>query len=154
MDNIDYIVDYIRNRPYMSGIERDRIRKKQTAEVFTPTPLAEHMVASFSDQMLADPTKTIIDPACGDGQILGEVVIARVRHGLTLEQALKVTYGVDIMQDNVDLCRTRLLCGREDLRPIVERNIVCADALTYDYSFKPSVKKPKVDFEDLFDYAS
>ena len=47
-------------------------------------------------------------------------------------------YGVDLMQDNVDLCRERLLCGREDLRHIVERNIVCHDALTYDYSFNGS----------------
>jgi len=39
------------------------------------------------------------------------------------------------MQDNVDLCRERLLCGREDLRHIVDKNIVCADALTYDYTF-------------------
>jgi hypothetical protein len=39
------------------------------------------------------------------------------------------------MQDNVDLCRERLLCGRTDLAHIVERNIVCNNALTYDYSF-------------------
>lgn len=39
------------------------------------------------------------------------------------------------MQDNVNLCRDRLLCGREDLRHVVEKNIVCADALKYDYSF-------------------
>jgi hypothetical protein len=39
------------------------------------------------------------------------------------------------MQDNVDLCRERLLCGREDLRHIVEKNIVCHDALTYNYTF-------------------
>ena len=39
------------------------------------------------------------------------------------------------MQDNVDLCRERLLCGREDLRHIVEKNIVCADGLAYNYCF-------------------
>ena len=42
------------------------------------------------------------------------------------------------MQDNVDLCRERLLCGREDLRHIVEQNIVCADALRYHYRFDGS----------------
>jgi hypothetical protein len=55
--------------------------------------------------------------------------------GSTFEQALQTIYGVDLMQDNADLCRERLLCGQEHLRHIVERNIVCADALEYDYSF-------------------
>ena len=42
------------------------------------------------------------------------------------------------MQDNVDLCRERLLCGREDLRHIVEKNIICADGLRYHYRFDSS----------------
>ena len=58
-----------------------------------------------------------------------------MENGSTFEQALSTVYGVDLMQDNVDLCRERLLCGQEHLRHIVERNIVCHDALTYDYSF-------------------
>jgi hypothetical protein len=37
----------------------------------------------------------------------------------------------------VDLCRERLLCGREDLRPIVEQNIQCRDALKFGYNFEP-----------------
>ena len=42
------------------------------------------------------------------------------------------------MPDNVKLCQDRLLCGREDLRHIVEQNIVCADALRYHYRFDGS----------------
>jgi hypothetical protein len=41
------------------------------------------------------------------------------------------------MIDNVDLCRERLLCGREDLRHIVEHNIQCRDALKFGYNFEP-----------------
>lgn len=69
---------------------------------------------------------------------MGEVVIRKVQNGSTLEQALSTTYGVDLMQDNVDLCRARLLCGQEDLRHIVEQNIVCADGLKYHYRFDGS----------------
>ena len=55
------------------------------------------------------------------------------------------------MQDNVDLCRERLLCGREDLRHICERNLVCHDALTYDYSFNGTNKtNAELRFEKLF----
>jgi len=56
----------------------------------------------------------------------------------TFEQALSTVYGVDLMEDNVELCRERLLCGREDLRHIVEQNIVCADGLRYHYRFDGS----------------
>jgi hypothetical protein len=60
---------------------------------------------------------------------------------MTHEEALRTIYGVDIMIDNVDECRDRLLCGQEDLRDIVEQNIVCDDALIYKYKFKKPKKK-------------
>jgi hypothetical protein len=58
-----------------------------------------------------------------------------MENGSTFEQALSTIYGVDLMIDNVDLCRERLLCGREDLRHIVEKNIVCYNGLEYDFKF-------------------
>jgi hypothetical protein len=39
------------------------------------------------------------------------------------------------MIDNIYLCRERLLCGQENLRHIVEKNIVCYNGLEYDYEF-------------------
>jgi type I restriction-modification system DNA methylase subunit len=119
----------------MSGIERDKLRVKATGEVFTPTPLVQEILDKLDPELFKDPTKTFIDPACGDGQFLGEVLIRKVDNCIDFEQALATIYGVDLMQDNVDLCRERLLCGREDLRHIVEKNIVCADGLEYNYCF-------------------
>jgi type I restriction-modification system DNA methylase subunit len=119
----------------MSGVERDRARVKATGEVFTPTTLVQEILDQLDPQLFKDPNKTFLDPSCGDGQFLGEVLIRKLENGIPFEQALSTIYGIDLMQDNVNLCRERLLCGREDLRHIVERNIVCADALTYDYSF-------------------
>jgi hypothetical protein len=40
------------------------------------------------------------------------------------------------MIDNVDLCRERVLCGQENLRHIVEKNIQCRDALKFGYNFE------------------
>lgn len=119
----------------MSGIERDKIRIKATGEVFTPTILVQKILDKLDLNLFTDPTKTFLDPSCGDGQFIGEVLIRKVENGIDFETALSTIYGVDLMQDNVELCRERLLCGRNDLRHIVERNIVCHDALTYDYSF-------------------
>jgi type I restriction-modification system DNA methylase subunit len=133
---LNQIVDHIRNRDYMSGVERDDTRVKATGEVFTPTTLVQEILDNLDPTLFSDPTKTFIDPACGDGQFLGEVLIRKMENGIDFETALSTIYGVDLMQDNVELCRERLLCGREDLRHIVEKNIVCADALEYDYLFE------------------
>ena len=119
----------------MSGIERDKVRIKTTGEVFTPTELVQEILHKIPTEIFTDPNKTYLDPSCGDGQFLGEVLIRKVENGIDFEQALSTIYGVDLMQDNVDLCRERLLCGQEHLRPIVEQNIVCADALRYHYRF-------------------
>ena len=119
----------------MSGIDRDSVRTKATQEVFTPTVLVQSILDEFPKDMFSDPTKTFLDNSCGDGQFLSEALIRKVEAGIDFETALSTIYGVDLMQDNVNLCRERLLCGREDLRHIVDKNIVCADALTYDYSF-------------------
>lgn len=132
------MIKHIRNRDYMSGVERDHSRVKATGEVFTPTPLVQEMLDQIPNDQFNDPTKTFLDPSCGDGQFLGEVLIRKMENGSTFEQALSTVYGVDLMQDNVKLCQDRLLCGKEDFRPIVERNIVCADALRYHYRFDGS----------------
>jgi len=119
----------------MSGIEREHVRVKATGEVFTPTPLVQEMLDKLPLEQFTDTNKTFLDPSCGDGQFLGEVLIRKIENGSTFEQALSTIYGVDLMQDNVELCRERLLCGRNDLRYIVEKNIVCADGLEYNYLF-------------------
>jgi type I restriction-modification system DNA methylase subunit len=119
----------------MSGVERDQVRVKATGEVFTPTPLVQEMLDKLDPSAFNDPTNTFLDPSCGDGQFLSEVLIRKLENGDDFETALSTIYGVDLMEDNVALCRERLLCGKEELRHIVERNIVCHDGLTYDYSF-------------------
>jgi|TARA_R110000796_G_scaffold191708_1_gene308426 type I restriction-modification system DNA methylase subunit len=110
-------------------------RVKLTDEVFTPTELVQEILDKVPTEIFVDSSKTYLDPSCGDGQFLGEALIRKVENGIDFEQALSTIYGVDLMQDNVDLCRERLLCGQEHLRPIVEQNIVCADALRYHYRF-------------------
>ena len=129
MSDIEKIIKHIRNRSYMSGIERNRDRVKATGEVFTPTVLVQEILNTLDQTVFTNPTKTFIDPTCGDGQFLGEVLIRKIENGIDFETALCTIYGVDLMQDNVDLCRERLLCGREDLSHIVEKNIIQGDAL-------------------------
>lgn len=135
---LDEVIDHIRNRDYMSGLERDHLRIKATSEVFTPTDLVQKLLDELPKELFVDPTKTFLDPSCGDGQFLGEVLIRKLENSIDFETALGSIYGVDLMEDNVELCRERLLCGCEKYRHIVEQNIVCADALRYHYRFDSS----------------
>jgi len=121
----------------MSGVEREKARVKANGEVFTPTALVEQTLDQL-DSSVFNSNKTVLDPSCGDGQFLASVLYRKLQNGIEFDVALGSIYGVDLMQDNVELCRERLLCGREDLRYIVEQNIVCADAMRYHYRFDGS----------------
>ena len=134
-------IEHCRNREYMSGVERDKHRIKQTAEVFTPTPLVQEMLDKLEQQdptLFSDLNKTFLDNSCGDCQFLSEVVIRKKeKSGCTLEEALKTTYGVELMKDNVNECKKRLSGPNPtpEILEIVNKNIVCHDALTYNYKF-------------------
>jgi hypothetical protein len=122
----------------MSGVERDKLRIKATSEVFTQTSDVQFCLDEFDDIVWLDVNQKFIDPSCGDGQFLSEVVIRKMeRSGCTLEQALSTTYGVELMEDNVKLCKERLGGPNptQEILDILDKNIVCADALKYDYSF-------------------
>ncbi len=139
--SLNTYIEHARKFKFMSGVERDKLRIKQTAEVFTPTPLVQEMLDKLEEQdptLFSDETKTAIDPTCGDGQFLVEVVIRKMqRSGCTLEQALATTYGVELMKDNVALCKKRLAGPNptQAILDILDKNIVNADALKYHYRF-------------------
>lgn len=151
MEEINNIINSIRAHNYMSGINRDIHRQKRTGEVFTKDWLVQYGIqqANLSAVVdLADPSSTIIDTAAGDGAFLCEALIYMLEGGLSHKDSLEKIYGIEKELDNVKLLQNRLLAGNENLRYIVERNIVCHDSLTYDYSFSGSNKTIQ---EKLFD---
>ena len=104
----DRIKDKINDHAYMSSIDRDKQRIQSTAEHFTPTDLVIEMLSNIDINRLGA-GKTILDPACGDGQFLTAIKWVKVYiHQMTESDALEDIYGVDIMRDNVDLCKKRL----------------------------------------------
>ena len=133
--NTDTVIAHCRYREFMSGVRRDPTRIEAPGEYFTPTDLVNQILDQLPQDLFTDPSKTFMDPACGDGQFLSEVLIRKMQNGIDFETALSTIYGVDLMPDNVQVCQDRLLCQREDLREIVQRNIVCADGLTYAFTF-------------------
>lgn len=119
-------------------------RQKALGEIFTPIALVDEILDKLPSDLFTDPTKTFIDPAMGDGNFLVRVLERKITNGSTPTQALETTFGVDIMSDNVEECKMRLLAiaikhepngNIEQWERILDQNIVCHDALTYDFSF-------------------
>jgi hypothetical protein len=104
-----------------------------------------------------------LEPACGNGNFLAEVLsrkltVVKARYGKSpfdYERysvlAMTSIYGVDILEDNVQECRERLYLiwereydanvkkqaddqCRRAVRYILEKNILCGDALTMERS--------------------
>jgi type I restriction-modification system DNA methylase subunit len=104
----DDVLAHVESHDYMGGVERTVERVAATGEVFTPSVLVVEMLKQMPESDFG-PGKTVLDPACGDGQFLVAVKWVKVLiHGMTEEDALADIYGVDIMRDNVDLCKLRL----------------------------------------------
>ena len=116
---------------------RSKLRSNKLGEVFTPSGLVRELIDKIPDLFFEDKTKTYLDPACGSGNILVEVLNKKIQHGSTPLQALQTTYGVDIMPDNVLECRKRLfeVAYKHDPSPtkkwetILLTNIRCANSL-------------------------
>ncbi|NDB58883.1 hypothetical protein EB001_10575 [bacterium] len=128
---------------YMSGIDRMSDRVKSTGEIFTPTELVIEILQKmiYDDCQIFAPGKTIMDPACGDGQFLVPVKWLKILHyGMSEEDALNDIYGVDIMRDNVDLCKTRL-CGG---------NIIMGDTLNPSKILHEQTKKEYMEMNRIF----
>lgn len=93
----------------MKEITRSKERIKQTGEVFTPLPLVDEILDKLPKECFTDPTKTFLEPACGDGNFLVRIIAYKIFHGSTPEQALSTTYGLDIMEDNIAKAKQRVL---------------------------------------------
>ena len=114
-----------------TSLTKSKKRVKELGEVFTPPALVNEMLDKLDPDVWYH-DKTFIDPSCGTGNFLVAVVERKLQAGSMSLQALRTTYGIDIMSDNVCECRERLLevsGNPEGGQEIVERNIVCGDSL-------------------------
>ncbi len=135
-----HVAARLNEHDYMTGVERTVERVRATGEVFTPTDLVIEILR-YCDLDLFAPGKTVLDPACGDGQFLIAAKWIKVlHHGMSEAAALDDLYGVDIMRDNVDLCLRRLGGG----------TIVMGDALKPGRELEGQTQRERSLMLDLF----
>ena len=117
------------NQNVGSTIERSDERIKETQEVFTPMELVEQMIDEIPEELLKDPSSTFIDNSAGCGNFLVGLKNRLLQYHNEEHILDNMLYAVEMMEDN-----HRELCERLGV-PVTHRHYVCADALTYNYSF-------------------
>ena len=121
-------------------IHRSSSRVKSTGEVFTPSELVISLLKSLPIDRFA-PKFTFLDPACGDGQFLMVVKLFKMYfHNMSEKKSLEDIYGVDIMRDNVDLCKKRLGGG----------NIIMGNTLNYSEKIDGQTPQEHLQMIEIF----
>lgn len=140
MFNIEKFLD-------LTGYEETRKDRRKSKEVnsqefFTPYSIVKRMCDKVSDEDWADPNKTFCEPCFGNGQFLIYIIYNRILHGVSWKRALETTYGVELMQDNVDECKDRVISLLKALdidfdeniaRDIMDKNLVCSNFFDWDF---------------------
>jgi len=122
-------------------LTKSKERVKALGEVFTPAVLVLEMLDKLpQDCWLSD--KTFLEPSCGTGNFLVQILQRKIDMGHPPLVALSTIYGIDIMQDNVNESRKRMLqialdggLAFDDLADAVrhlKRNIIVGNALETD----------------------
>lgn len=135
---------------------RTKERTKQTGEVFTPPALVIEMLEKLPEDIW-EVNKNFLDNSCGHGNFIIEIIKMKISKGLSVVQALKTTYGLDLMPDNVTDCHHRILeivGDTPEHRKIISHNIVCHDALNgWDYeNWCDEFNKQDVMIESLLEF--
>lgn len=88
---------------------KSKARVEAVGEVFTPLHIVNKMLDEFPPHCFSDPTFIWLEPTCGNGNFIVEIIRRKIAAGLTIEQALNTTWGMDIMDDNIEDCHKRIL---------------------------------------------
>ncbi len=121
---------------------KSKQRVSDFGEVFTPAHIVKDMCDLVPAEMWVSVDTTFLEPACGTGNFLAEILERKFKLCQSWEdglRALKSIYGMDIQADNVEEAKGRLFDMYIKQYPksaavsgliaaqILERNIVCGD---------------------------
>ena len=123
---------------------KSKNRVKEYAEVFTAEREVKAMCDLISSDIWENVKSTFLEPACGTGNFLVEILSRKYSQCNTEKDGLKAlasVVGIDIQQDNVEECRERLLRQYIERFPnanelsvimasgILKNNIICGNSL-------------------------
>ena len=88
---------------------KSKKRVRDHGEVFTPPHIVKEMISLVPDYVWSDPSKIMLEPSCGTGNFVVEMIRKKISSGCTPLQAIETTFAVDILMDNVSTTRRRIL---------------------------------------------
>ena len=131
---------------------KSKQRVSEHGEVFTAEREVKAMCDLVADECLRIDSR-FLEPACGEGNFLLEILSRKMstvelmfpQHDSEYQRnsliAVSSIYGIDILLDNVEICREKLFSLwnkdsfsedlRKSARKILELNIICGDTLKY-----------------------
>jgi hypothetical protein len=139
-EEITYVVNFKANKKNKKTTQtlttvtnRSKSRVRQTAEVFTCDELADRLVSQMDVSIFTDPTKKILEPSAGNGQLVLAILrrmkaLGRSDWTHILENQL---YICEYMKDNVEEMLDRLSDFTNLNVRLMEHNIVWADFLKF-----------------------
>ena len=117
-------------------------RRKKTGEFYTPYSIVKKMMDKISSEDWADPDKTFLEPSFGVGNFIICIIWNRIQHGIDWKTALDTCYGVELMQDNVDETKERIIdllnklnieYDKDVAYEIMNKNLVCSDFFKWNF---------------------
>ena len=112
-------------------------------EVEDSKSVLKKMMDKISSEDWHNPSKTFLEPCCGHGNFIIGILYRRiVEHGIDWKTALETLYGVELMQDNVDETKERIIdllnklnieYDKDVAYEIMNRNIVCSDFFKWNF---------------------
>ena len=113
-----------------------------TQEFFTPYEIVKKMCDKISEKDWSNPDKTFCEPCFGNGQFILYIIYKRLHSRIDWKTTLETLYGVELMQDNVQECKQRILDLLDKLQikydkelalQIMNRNLICHDFFTWNF---------------------
>ena len=123
-------------------VSRRKDSDVNSQEFFTPYSIVKRMCDKISEDDWSNPEKTFLEPSFGNGQFIIYIIYNRILHGVSWKDALSTLYGVELMPDNVQETKDRIifllsemekLFNKEEAMKIMDHNLVCSDFFKWDF---------------------
>lgn len=105
--------------------------RKQKGQYFTPDTVADEMVNMTPDEWWA---AGILEPTCGNGNLVIRILNEKLNHGLTAEQALSTTFANELDKKYADECTERVRQWAREHNVDTLWTCMNEDAIKYDFS--------------------
>ena len=123
-------------------VSRRKDSDVNSQEFFTPYSIVKRMCDKISEADWSNPEKTFLEPSFGNGQFIIYIIYNRIQHGVSWKDTLSKLYGVELMPDNVQETKGRIISlllemeiqfNKEEAMKIMDHNLVCSDFFKWDF---------------------